>query len=205
MTRFPPRPLVREKARSLATTTRLSHSLTSAEQRERHSRSRGGGAALSEFFFLSMPRFGTLGRIYWSTIPLVFSLIKGNISVGVTRQFSLERLWVNDVFINVFRDLESNALHFYASLRGMFIAFRLEYLGKVALYPPITASADARFQRSTRRRATGDADLAIAMSLKAACHYTITKLRARSYLMPLSQFCFGHNVSEYSRKIFIPW
>ena len=45
MTRFPPRPLVREKARSLATTTRLSHSLTSAEQRE------GGGAALSEFFF----------------------------------------------------------------------------------------------------------------------------------------------------------
>ena len=39
---------------------------------------------------------------------------------------------MNDVFIDIFRDLESKALHFYASLRGMFIAFRLEYLGKVS-------------------------------------------------------------------------
>ena len=117
----------------------------------------------------------------------------------------MERLWVNDVFIDIFRDLESKALHFYASLRGMFIAFRLEYLGKVALYPPITASADARFQRSTRRQARTDANLAIVMSLKAASRYAITKSRARSYMLPLVQYCHGLNASEYSRKIFIPW
>ena len=131
--------------------------------------------------------------------------IKGNISGGLTREFSSERLWVNDVFVDVFRDLGSKPLHFYASLRGMFIAFRLEYLGKAPLYPPITATVDARFQCSTRRQARADADLAIAMSLRAACRYAITKLRARSYLMPLTQFCLGHNASEYSRKIFIPW
>ena len=123
----------------------------------------------------------------------------------MTRHASHERIWCNDVFIDIFKDLKNKALHFYASLRGMFVAFRLEYLGKAEIYNPITGTADARFQRSNRRRANADATFALAMSLKAACRYTLLKLRARSYLLPLSQFCFGLTASEYSKKIFIPW
>ena len=111
----------------------------------------------------------------------------------MSRHSSLEKIWANDVFVGVFRDLEGRGLHFYASLRGIYVSFKLEYLGKVPVLPAISETADARFQRSTRQKAGASANSALAMSLKAACRYTLTKLKARSYMLPLSQFTFGMN------------
>ena len=134
------------------------------------------------------------------TSPLLFS---GNISVGLSRHSSLDRIWTNDVFVGVFRDLEDRGLHFYASLRGAYVSFKLEYLGKVPVLPSLSQTADARFQRSTRRQAGASADSALAMSLKAACRYTITKLKARSYVLPLSQFTFGMNACGKDPNVYV--
>lgn len=43
-----------------------------------------------------------------------------------------------------------------------------------------------------------------AMSLKAACRYTLTQIRARSYFMPAFGFIFAYNALDFSKRVFYP-
>ena len=78
-----------------------------------------------------------------------------------------------------------------------FIFHRLNYLGRLPLEPALTNTCNSRFQQSTREQS-------VKFSLQSACRYELTKIRAKSYLINASAFCFAMDASDYTKKIYLP-
>ena len=72
-----------------------------------------------------------------------FFALTGNCGVGIYRNNG-KKLHIPDVFIGIFRDLADLDVCFYVSFRGIFVSYRVEYLGKLNLMNEIAETQDAR-------------------------------------------------------------
>ena len=131
------------------------------------------------------------------------------------------------------KQTRTHSSYSFSSFRGIFVCYRVEYLGKVNLVNPLCRTADARLvsfnslvsstnffiflnqhlpsifllllKKRFQRSTRREAERkVVSLSLRAACRFELTKIKSQSYLLPAASFCFAMSTLDYGREIFIP-